>query len=332
MTNVKESGTTNLATYSYDPLSRRTGIAYGDGTTASYTYNVNDDMATDTQTFTGSSVTYTYIWNKVHQRTRMAVSNDAYLRPRPSGAYTDTYTTNNMNQYTNLSGDTSFTYDNNGNLTGLDGNTYTYDTENRLVGATVSGTTATYVYAPTGIRRSKTVSGSLSTYTPDVVRNQEIAVYDNSGNLASRYVYGPGIDEPITWVSPDSSDHGYMHDDGLGSTAADTHGGTVTAQYSYSTYGLPTNTGNDAYMFTGRRYDFESGLFHYRNRSYNASLGRFMQPDPIGTDGGINLYEYAGGDPINKTDPQGTVVLPAAALLVGGFAVGGGLSAVGVQA
>ena len=82
--------------------------------------------------------------------------------------------------------------------------------------------------------------------------------------------------------------------------------GTVSAQYSYSTYGLPTNTSNDAYMFTGRRYDFESGLYHYRNRSYNAPLGRFMQPDPIGTAGGINLYEYAGGDPINKTDAMGT--------------------------
>jgi hypothetical protein len=72
---------------------------------------------------------------------------DAYLSRRSSkseggsasassGAYTDTYTTNNMNQYTNLSGDTSFTYDGNCNLSGLDGSTYTYDAENRLVGAT----------------------------------------------------------------------------------------------------------------------------------------------------------------------------------------------------
>jgi RHS repeat-associated protein len=58
-------------------------------------------------------------------------------------------------------------------------------------------------------------------------------------------------------------------------------------------------------MYTGRRYDFENSTYHYRNRTYNPSLGRFMQPDPTGTDGGINLYEYAAGDPINKTDPTG---------------------------
>ena len=58
-------------------------------------------------------------------------------------------------------------------------------------------------------------------------------------------------------------------------------------------------------MFAGRRYDFETGLYHSRNRAYHPAFGRFMQPDPIGTAGGINLYEYAASDPINKTDPNG---------------------------
>jgi YD repeat-containing protein len=141
MTDVKQSGTSSLAHYSYDTLSRRTGITYGVNSTAAHAYNVNDDMASVTHGFTGGPVTLSYTYNKVHQITNMTVSDNNYLRPRPSSAYTDTYTSNNMNQYTNLSGDTSFTYDNNGNLSGLDGNTYTYDTENRLVGATVSGTT-----------------------------------------------------------------------------------------------------------------------------------------------------------------------------------------------
>jgi RHS repeat-associated protein len=80
-------------------------------------------------------------------------------------------------------------------------------------------------------------------------------------------------------------------------------------------------------MYTSRRYDFETGLYHYRNRAYNASLGRFMQPDPIGTAGGINLYEYAGSDPINKSDPMGTIGV----VLSVGVAGEGGLSSLFAQ-
>ena len=38
---------------------------------------------------------------------------------------------------------------------------------------------------------------------------------------------------------------------------------------------------------------------------YNPRLPRFMQPDPIGYDGGMNPYPYVGGDPVNRTDPMG---------------------------
>jgi RHS repeat-associated protein len=49
----------------------------------------------------------------------------------------------------------------------------------------------------------------------------------------------------------------------------------------------------------------EIGMVHLRARAYAPNLGRFIQPDPIGTAGGINLYAYAGGDPVNAIDPLG---------------------------
>lgn len=54
----------------------------------------------------------------------------------------------------------------------------------------------------------------------------------------------------------------------------------------------------------------EIGMVHLRARAYAPNLGRFIQPDPIGTAGGINLYAYAGGDPMNAIDPLGLRCTP----------------------
>jgi RHS repeat-associated protein len=48
-----------------------------------------------------------------------------------------------------------------------------------------------------------------------------------------------------------------------------------------------------------------SGLMYMRNRYYDPKTGRFTQEDPIGLAGGMNLYGFAGGDPVNFSDPFG---------------------------
>jgi RHS repeat-associated protein len=59
------------------------------------------------------------------------------------------------------------------------------------------------------------------------------------------------------------------------------------------------------YTYTGREYDPESGLYFYRARYYDETVGRFISEDPIGIRGGINFYSYTHNNPINRIDPMG---------------------------
>ena len=71
----------------------------------------------------------------------------------------------------------------------------------------------------------------------------------------------------------------------------------------YSASYLPTPLGWKGQ--SGAYRDSESGLFLMGARYYSPALGRFVGRDPIAFAGGINVYGYCGGDPINYSDPSG---------------------------
>src|SRR5262249_22967781 len=61
----------------------------------------------------------------------------------------------------------------------------------------------------------------------------------------------------------------------------------------------------DRYGFTQREKDSESGLLHFRARSYDPRLGRFVQNDPVRGNRPSKHYSYASNRPTGNIDPLG---------------------------
>jgi len=229
------------------------------------------------------------------------------------------------------------------NLTGVF--TATYDAWNRLVKLQDgSNTVAEYSYdgANQQIVKSVYVSGSLD-HKEHTYYNQKWQVLEVRKEVSGtedtdpleQYVWHPYyIDAPHlrdydTSTSGTQVRHYYTFDANFNVTGLADSSGTVVERYHYTPYGqvkvLDANFAVDSdgasnvansVMFTGRRFDAESGLHYYRNRYYHTQFGVFISRDPLKYDVGLNLllpYFIP-----NHLDPMGTIaiVIPIEGVLV----------------
>jgi RHS repeat-associated protein len=82
----------------------------------------------------------------------------------------------------------------------------------------------------------------------------------------------------------------------------------VVSQYRYDPWGTVQWQSDPTFntlRYAGRYYDWDTGLYHNRNRWYDSHVGRFISEDPLGLEGGINPYAYAANNPVDLTDPFG---------------------------
>jgi RHS repeat-associated protein len=302
MTAIRENGGAALATYGYDALGRRASITRGNGTVTGYGYDAVSRLASLTQDLAGNArdVSLSFGFNPASQITSVARSNDAYAWT--AGSPVDRpYTVNGLNQFTS-SGNVSLGYDAKGNLTSSGSTTYVYSSENMLVG--VPGV-ATLDYD--GLNRLIGYTVGVSTrFVYDGMR-MATEVANPSGSILRRYVYGPGLDEPVVWYEgAGTADKRWLHADERGSVIAVTDaGGASMGVNSYDEFGIPGAANIGRFQYTGQAFLPEIGLYHYKARTYSPTLGRFLQTDPIGYADGLNWYNYVGGDPVNATDPMG---------------------------
>jgi RHS repeat-associated protein len=220
---------------------------------------------------------------------------------------------------------TSLTYDAKGNLTrNVTGDTYTWDFDNQLRTATVSGSVTTLAYDALGRRVSKASGATTNVY---VSATQPLAMSSLAGQILAQYpsgaapssptekfVYGVYIDEPLIKVGTGGTLYYHANDLFSVSALSDT-GGAVLERYRYTAYGVLTIRAPDGVTvrsassyansstFTGREWDSDLQLFYYRARFYAAQLGRFVSRDPVGYASGLSVYVAAFVP--NKLDPSG---------------------------
>ncbi len=239
---------------------------------------------------------------------------------RTGSHLTTSYDTQPFNRVVQI-GSTTFSYDNNGNLktkaTGSLTTTYDYDHENRLMSVHLPTTPPKvihYKYDALGrrIEREDASTGAWQRYTHD---GAEVRSEENSDGSWVSYVNGDEIDDHLLQRSKSPGSqviYEYYLSDHQGSvrTLTDANGNVVSGN-SYDTFGNRTGTIASRFGYTGREHDPDTGLMYYRARWYSPETGRFVSEDPIGFDGGINLYAYVGNDPINNLDPSGLVKVNA---------------------
>ncbi len=215
-----------------------------------------------------------------------------------------------------------------GNTLGDGTRQYQYNAMNRLAGLSNSqnNVQAVYTYNYLGQRVRKQLSGAQTDDIRYVYGQQGelLGEYRSNGSAIREYIYQAenGIPELVA-ESDEFSNLIYTHTDHLGAPRLATDDNQVIVwRWDSDAFGSTTvddDPDGDSnitvinHRFAGQFFDGESGLHYNYFRYYDSETGRYLTGDPIGIDGGLNLFLYTENNPIVELDYYGLNPLSALA-------------------
>ncbi len=257
-----------------------------------------------------------------------------------NGTTTTTYNFDDNGNRTHVNGIAVGTFDAQDRLTQHGNNQYLYTDNGDLVSKTntVTNKVSLYHFDVLGNLISAAIPDDNSATTPQIeyiidgqnrrigkkVNNtliqgflykdqlNPIAELGGNGAIVNRFVYGSKAFVPDYMVKNGKTYR--IISDHLGSPrlVINTSDSTVAQRLDYDVWGnvtLDTNPGFQPFGFAGGLYDQHTKLTRFGARDYDAEIGRWTTKDPIGLNGGLNVYGYVSGDPVNNIDPDGRIVM-----------------------
>jgi RHS repeat-associated protein len=288
LTAITTPGVESLS-LSYDTANRIASIGNAITGTMSQDFNYDDQSRLVSMYSASASATYAYDadGNRIVKAVNGSVDNTTYS------------TTSNRLVGTTGADPQTYGYDALGNITALNGSTaYQYDAFNRMSAA---GGMSYYVN-PEGQRLRK--AGSLGTtyFAPDQ-SGTLLAENDNGAWIDYLWLGGRLIGREV------SGQLEAIGDDQVGRPLVVTNASqTVVWSALDWPFTQAVTVSNSAPLnlgFPGQYYDAETGLWNNGFRDYDSTLGRYVESDPTGLNGGINTYAYVGNNPLSYTDPLG---------------------------
>jgi RHS repeat-associated protein len=290
---------TLVVAMTYDEVNQRSTLTLPNGIEVDYVYDAVSQLTG--MTYRQGPVmlgALTYAYDAAGRRTQTGGSWARTALPQPftSAAY------DGANRLTQ-SASSPLSYDANGNLTANGLTTYTFSARDTLVGID-GAVSASFAYDGVGRRSRKTTGGITTSFLYDGANAlQEIV----GGVPVANRVVSLNVDE--VFVRTDGSGSFSTLSDAQNSLIAESDAsGSIVREAAYEPFGRTTISGGpsqNAFLYTGREWDADSGLYYYRARYYDPMVGRFTSEDPVGFGGGSDFYAYALNSPVNLIDPFG---------------------------